>query len=416
MTQIDTASFMVIVAVAAAAGIFRTATERRLIIPVVVIELLLGIVIGPQVLALAGVNSFTSFFGDLGLALLFFFAGYEIDFERIRGRPLEMAAGAWALSLGLAFAIGGVLAIAGVVLSLLYTGAAMATTSMGTLVPILSDSNELRTRFGTYLLSAGAIGEFGPIMLVTLFLSTGDPLDRAGLLALFLVAAGLTGVLAVRSAGRRWNAFERTFESSTQLAVRVLMVLIFGLVSLAFKLGIDLLLGGFVAGLITRAAVRGHDVKIFESKITAIGYGFLIPFFFVTSGMNFNGAALLDRPSALLTVPMFLGMFLVVRGVPALLLYRRVLPPRDRLALAFFSATQLPLVVAITTVALDTHRMRPVTAAGLVGAGILSTVVFPLVGLHLRREPIEVVPGEASDGLAVAAEVATVAAATPPAQ
>lgn len=414
MTQIDTASFMVIVAVAAVAGLIRTAAERRLIIPVVVIELLLGIVIGPQVLSLAGINTFTTFFGDLGLALLFFFAGYEIEFERIRGRPLELAGAAWALSLVLAFAIGGVLAIAGVVLSLLYTGAAMATTSMGTLVPILSDSQELRTRFGTYLLAAGAIGEFGPIMLVTLFLSTGDPLDRAGLLALFLLAAGLTGVLAVRSAGRRWDALERTFEGSTQLAVRVLMVLIFGLVTLAFNLGIDLLLGGFVAGLITRAAVRGHEVRYFESKITAIGYGFLIPFFFVTSGMSFNGAALIDKPSALLTVPMFLGLFLVVRGVPALLLYRRVLRARDRLALGFFSSTQLPLVVAITTIALDLHRMRPVTAAGLVGAGILSTVVFPLVGLRLRHEPVEVVP-DAAAALGVGPDIATVAAAAPPA-
>ena len=149
MSQIDPTSFLVIVVAAAAAGIMRTATERWLIVPVVVIELVLGILIGPQVADLAKVDQFTNFFGNLGLAMLFFFAGYEIDFERIRGRPLELGIAIWLMSLALAFGVGGLLAIAGIVVSLLYTGSAMATTAMGTLVPILSDSGEIKTRFGT---------------------------------------------------------------------------------------------------------------------------------------------------------------------------------------------------------------------------------------------------------------------------
>src|SRR5947209_2868531 len=199
MSQIDPTSFLVIVVAAALAGVMRTAVERRVIIPVVVIELVLGFLIGPQVSGLARVDPFTSFFGNLGLAMLFFFAGYEIDFERVRGRPLEIAVVVWLMSLALAFGIGGLLAIAGVVLSLLYTGSAMATTAMGTLVPILSDSGEIRTRFGTHLLAIGAIGEFGPIMLVTLFLSSDHPLFEAALLIGFVIAGVLTGLLAVRS-------------------------------------------------------------------------------------------------------------------------------------------------------------------------------------------------------------------------
>jgi Kef-type K+ transport system membrane component KefB len=409
MSQIDPTSFLVIVVAAATAGILRTVLERRVIIPVVVVELMLGIVIGPQVAGLAKVDQFTNFFGSLGLAMLFFFAGYEIDFERIRGRPLELAIVGWLLSLALAFGIGGALALAGVVLSLLYTGSAMATTAMGTLVPILSDSGEIRTRFGRQLLAIGAIGEFGPIVLVTLFLSSDHPLAEAALLVGFVTVAVLTGLLAVRSVWHGWAAIERSLETSSQLAVRLMVVLVFGLVALAYELGLDVLLGGFVAGLITRAALRGREVRAFESKTTALGYGFLIPFFFITSGMKFDATSLINDPWALLRVLLFLALFLVVRGVPVLLFYRRLMGLRDRVALGFFAATQLPMVVAITTIAVAKHHMRSVTAAALVAAGILSTLIFPIVGLHLRGDSYE--PVEASDveGIEPAASGAVVA-------
>jgi Kef-type K+ transport system membrane component KefB len=262
----------------------------------------------------------------------------------------------------------------------------MATTAIGTLIPILRDAGELRTRFGTYLLAAGASGEFGPILLVTLLLSTRHPLHEAVILVLFVVLAVITGILAVRSAWRGWPALERTFEASSQLAVRLAVVLVFGLVALATQLGLDLLLGGFVAGMITRQALRGHELRIFESKLIAVGYGFLIPFFFVTSGMAFNVDELFSDPVALLKLPLFVGLFLIVRGLPALLLYRGVLPFRDRTALGVFCATELPLVVAITTLAQNAGDMRASTASALVGAAIISTLAFPLLGLRLRRD------------------------------
>jgi Kef-type K+ transport system membrane component KefB len=317
--------------------------------------------------------------------MLFFFAGYEIDFDRIKGRPLELAAVGWGLSLVLAYGIGGLLAAAGVVLSYLYTGSAMATTAIGTLIPILTDAGEMRTKFGTYLLGAGAIGEFGPILLVTLILSTGNPVHEGLILVIFVVLAVFTGILAVRSAWRGWPLVEKTFETSSQLAVRLAVVLVFSLVALAAQLGLDLLLGGFVAGMITRIALRGREVSVFDSKLNAVGYGLLIPFFFVTSGMAFNLDALTSSVTAVLKVPMFVALFLVVRGLPALLLYRRELGLRDRFALAVYSATELPLVVAITTLAVEAGHMRTSTAAGLVGAAIISTLIFPLIGARLRR-------------------------------
>jgi Kef-type K+ transport system membrane component KefB len=383
--DVDASSFLVIVLAAGLASLLVTALEPRLAIPVVVVELLLGILIGPEVLDLAQLDSITEFFGNLGLGMLFFFAGYEIDFDRVRGRPLQLGVAGWLLSLALAFGIGGLLAAAGVILSYLYTGAAMSTTAIGTLIPILRDVGEMRTRFGTFLLAAGASGEFGPILLTTLFLSTGQPLHEGLILIVFVALAVVTGVLAVRTAWRGWPLLERTFESSSQLAVRLAVVLVFGLVSLATELGLDLLLGGFVAGMITRLALKGHELAIFESKLTAVGYGFLIPFFFITSGMAFDVQALFESVTELLEVAMFVVLFLVVRGVPALVLYRRVLAARDRLALGIYSSTELPLVVAITTLAVELDHMRSSTAAALVGAAIISTLVFPLVAMRLRR-------------------------------
>ena len=194
--------------------------------------------------------------------------------------------------MALAYGIGGALAAAGIVLSFLYTGSAMATTAIGTLIPILRDNGELKTRFGTYLLAAGGAGEFGPILLVTLVLSTTNPLHEAAILLAFVALALVLALVSVRYAWRGWPALERTFESSSQLAVRITVVLVFGLVLLAGKLGLDILLGGFVAGMIVRLALQGHELQVFESKLTAVGFGFFVPFFFVTSGIEFDLAAL----------------------------------------------------------------------------------------------------------------------------
>jgi Kef-type K+ transport system membrane component KefB len=385
--SVDPGSFLAIVGTAALAATFVAVVGiRGIFVPVVVVELVLGVVIGPQLLDLAHVDDFTEFFAALGLGMLFFFAGYEIDIERIRGLPLRLGVLGWIMSLALAYALGGILAAAGVVVSLVYVGSALATTAIGTLIPVLSDTGELKTRFGTYLLAAGAVGEFGPILLLTLVLSTQSTLHNALILAAFVVLAVVVAVFAVRSAEHTVPLFEKTLESSSQLAVRWIVVLVFALALIASELGLDLLLGGFAAGLITRQLLRTREMPAFDSKLTAIAFGFFIPFFFVVSGMRLNVDALFSSVSGVAKMAIFFVLFLVVRGTPAILLYRRALPERDdRMALAVFTATQLPLVVAITTVAVDGGHMRSATAAALVGAGALSTLVGPLHGLRLRR-------------------------------
>jgi Kef-type K+ transport system membrane component KefB len=388
MVTVDSEAFLAIVVVAALASLSAGLLARWFVIPVVVLEILLGIVIGPELLDIAQPDEFIDFFSNLGLGMLFFFAGYEIEFDRIRGEPLRLGAIGWVVSLAIAYALGGLLAAAGVVLSLVFVGSAMATTAIGTLIPILRDAGELRTRFGTYLLAGGAMGEFGPILLITLVFSTKNPFSSALILLAFVLIAVIGGIVAVRTTMHGWELFERTLETSGQLAIRLAVVIVFALATLAASLGLDLLLGGFVAGIILRLALRGREVTVLESKLTAVGYGFLIPFFFVVSGIKLNLDALIDDPIRFLEVPLFLGLFLVVRGAPVLLLYRGVMELRERVALGFFLATELPLVVAITTIAIEEGHMRSSTASALVAAAILSTAIYPIVGLRLRRHAV----------------------------
>jgi Kef-type K+ transport system membrane component KefB len=344
-----------------------------------------GALLGPHVIG-QRVDEFTAFFSDLGLALLFFFAGYEIDVRRIAGTPLRLGALGWILSLAIAYALAGVLSLAGIVLSALYTGSALSTTALGTIIPILSDTGELRTRFGSFILAAGAVGELGPVLVVTLVLSAEGTLHNALILLAFVAAAVGLALVAARSASWSFPLFERTLETSSQLAVRWILALIFALVVLAFHLGLDLLLGGFAAGIITRHVLRGFEASVFDSKLTAIAFGAFVPFFFVVSGMQLDLPALFASPGSVLKMFLFFGLFLVVRGVPAMVLYRGTLGRRDRMALAFMSSTQLPLVLAITTLATADGHMRASTAAALIGGAVLSTLCFPVVGLRLRRD------------------------------
>jgi Kef-type K+ transport system membrane component KefB len=397
--DVEPGTFLAVMAASAVGGTAAALmTGRGLLVPTVVVELLLGVLIGPEILGLEP-NEFVSFFADLGLGMLFFFAGYEIDLHRITGTPLRLALLGWAMSLVLAYTIGGVLAAAGIVLSLVYTGSALATTAIGTLIPILSDSGELRTRFGTYLLAAGAVGELGPILLITLILSTQTAIHNAIILCAFVGLAVAVALLAVRSSGLTVSLFERTLEKSSQLAVRWIVVLVFALGLLASDLGLDLLLGGFAAGLITRQVLKEREVPGFDSKLTGVAFGVFVPFFFVVSGMRLDVDALFASASGAAKLAIFFVLFLVVRGVPALLLYRHVLDKRDRLALAFFVSTQLPLVLAITTLAQESGNMRASTASSLVGAVVLSTLVYPILGLRRRgdlaRRPPEPEPAPA---------------------
>lgn len=358
---------------------------RRFRIASVVLELLAGIVIGPQLLGLVEVTPTIESLSALGLAFLMFLAGYEIEFDRIRGKRLQLAVGGWGLSLVVGLGVGLALQTERRAISGLVIGLALTTTALSTLLPMWRDSGLLHTRFGSHALAIGTVGEFGPIIAIALLLSGHEPGHESVLLVLFVVLAVGVAVLASRPRPPRLVRLLREhLHTSAQLPVRVAMLLVIVLLWIANDLGLDVLLGAFAAGIVVRLGNTDESEQVVRIKLEAIGFGFLIPIFFVVSGMQFDLNALVDDPGSLLLLPVFLGLFLLVRGLP-MILYRGELPRGSRWPLALFSGTALPLVVVITQIGTATDRIAPETAAALVGAGMLSVVVYPVLAFALLR-------------------------------
>ena len=378
---------LVLIAAIAALSPVIAELSKRIGIPSVVIELCLGIVVGPYVLGLAHPDLVVNGFSDMGLAFLMFLAGFELDLERIRGRPLQLAAAGWVASLVLAGLAGFAFVSFGLALDSVVLGLAFTTTALGTLLPVLRDAGVIDTDFGRYVMAVGTVGEFGPIVAVALLLTQKDPVITVLLLVLFVATSVAASLLAIRRQPPRVVAvLRRNLNSSAQLPVRVSVLLILLLIYMAFELGLDVLLGAFAAGIVVRFFTEGEDSEVIRAKLEAIGFGFLVPIFFIVSGIHFDLHALIHQPSALVRVPLFLMMFLIVRGLPVAIFYRKALPGRLQTPLALFSATGLPLIVVITGIGVSVGRMRPSNAAAVVAAGILSVVLYPLFGLRqLRR-------------------------------
>jgi len=268
------------------------------------------------------------------------------------------------------------------------TATALATSAVGTLLPILRDSGELKTRFGTLVLGAGAVGELGPVLVVSLMLTRDHTTWQQTFLLLVFASVALAAAIAALRVRLRpiVHLLERTLHASSQLPVRICILLMVGLAALAHEFGLDLILGAFAAGMVVRLASQGEKGEVLREKLEAIGYGFLVPLFFVVSGIKFNLAALLESSEALLRVPFFLALFLLLRGSPSLWFYRKDLSRGERLPFILYVSTALPLVVAITDIGVATGRMRSENAAALVGAGMVSVLLFPLLALALRTQ------------------------------
>ncbi len=272
----------------------------------------------------------------------------------------------------------------GLVLDSVIVGLCLTTTALGTLLPVLRDAGLLRTALGPVVLSVGSVGEFGPIVAVAVLLTSRDVGVTVFLLVVFVAVAAAAATLAVQVHPPRFVALmRRHLHSTSQLPVRISVLLVMLLVYLAVKLNLDVLLGAFAAGVVVRLIIPGEDSPQVVSKLEAIGFGFLIPIFFIESGVTFDLHALIHRPKVLLLVPVFTALFPLTRGLPTWAFFRSVLGRFEARSIAVLSATGLPLIVVITTLGVDEHRMRPQNAAALVAAGMLSVLLYPLIGMRL---------------------------------
>src|SRR6516162_2232244 len=311
----------------------------RVRLPLVVAEIGLGILVGPQALGWAATGPTIQVLANFGLAFLFFLAGFEIDFPAIRGRPILLAALGWLASLVVCLGVGFGLQGCGIVDSGLIVGAALATTALGTLMPILRDAKELPTRFGAYAVANGAMGEFGPILLIAFALSSGEGEHGGVLILMFAFTAIIVASAYIALKFRPPQLvflLQEKMHTSAQLPVRLAILVLASLIILARNFGLDSILGAMAAGLVVALASPGEYGETLRHKLEGIGFGLFVPIFFVTTGLRYDMQALLSSRSALLQVPMYLALFLVVRGLPALLV-RRDLNVPARLALGLVS-------------------------------------------------------------------------------
>ena len=370
---------------AAALATIVSQLSPRLLLPTVVVEILIGILIGPEVLDLADVDPYIVFLSDFGLVLLFFLAGIEVIHNDVPRRLLARGTVGWGISLVLGAAAGFALEAAGVEAPGQILAVALATTALGTLVPILSDSGVLRSPLGQNTLGSAVAGEFWPIVVISLFL-TGAHATAASIVLLIgfgLVVVGAAGIAVRYRPSRILAIVSATVNKSGQLAVRLSVALLAVLVVLAEELDFDFVLGAFAAGLVIGLVTQGEMGEQVLPRIVTIGYGFLIPVFFIVTGIEFDLDALLTG-GGLALCAVFLVLLLVTRGSSALLALRE-LGARRTMSLALFSATGLPLIVAVIEVAEGRHEIASDVAAALVGAGMASVLLYPLLGLVVSR-------------------------------
>ena len=357
-------------------------------LPVVVLEVLLGIAVGPHVMGLLHYEGFLAMMHTFGMAATLFMAGMELDFSEIKGRPLSLAARGWGFSVVLGASVVAVFHLIPFVHAPLMVTLTLCTTGLGTLIPIFRDSGQLKTRFGQLMIAAGTIGELGPIVAMSLLLSqTYSTWQESCFLLAFLVIVAFATAVGAGARPPRLLAFlSRQMHASTQLPVRISLLMLAAMFVLAEEFGFESILGAFAAGMVVGVTTRGEGGKSFREKIDAVTFGWFYPFFFVGTGVKFDITALVKDPTTMLLVPTFVMLLLVIRGAPVWL-YRNEITRAQRLPFALSSAVpSLSIIVVITEIGLRAKTMNPSIAAALVGAALLSILLFPtLAALLLGR-------------------------------
>ena len=365
--------------------------SRLTTLPSVVLEIAGGIIVGPQVLHWVAPDSLLQFFSQFGLAYLLFLAGMEIELEIMRGQKIKSAGACYLLSLVLALLVGMSLQALGQKVSPLLIAIILASTSLGVVVPILKDLQISSTGFGRLLIAGATVAEFGPIVLLSLFFSSASPRPAAQAILLVcfvaLVLLFTLVVFRVRRVGWLHEMLVRLQDTSAQLTVRLAIVLMVAFVVLANLFGSETILGSFLAGAALRY-VGGDPVTrelppAASAKLNALGFGFVIPLFYVITGVNFDLQALTNISIIVLMLVFFVAL-LFVRGAPAIV-YRRQIDTRHVVAAGFLQATSLPFIVAATQVGVQLKLISTAISAALVAAGLLSVIIYPTIALTILR-------------------------------
>jgi Kef-type K+ transport system membrane component KefB len=390
-------NLLIVLAVAAAVP-FVLGLFPRLPLPGPVLEIVAGVVLGPAALNVVQADVAVQAFSTIGLGFLLFLAGLEIDIQHFRGRRAKRASLGLAGTLVLAAIVGELLYVAGLVESALLIGITLVATSVGLVVPILKDAGVVDRPVGQLTIAGASLGEVSAVVLLSLFFSEESTGPGARLVLLLGLVALVALVVLATMHAEHWmrvgQVVSTLADTSAQLRVRLSMLLVVGLSALALHLGFEAILGAFFAGGVLRL-VDPHAEQThpqFHVKIEGLGFGFLVPVFFVTSGIEFNLGALFADAGTVLRVPIFLAALLFVRGLPAMVYRASGLERAEVIASGLLQATSLPLIVAATTIGVQLDAIVPANGAALVAAGLLSVVIFPAVASPLLRATARVTP------------------------
>jgi len=389
MPNISFSGLLIVTVVAFAAPLLLGLSPARRL-PAVVLEIVAGIAIGPSGLGWVKVDLPISILSVVGLAFLLFLAGLEVELDRLKGRILLFVGGAFALSFGLALLVGYGLAATGQVKSPLLVAIILSATSLGIVIPLLKDAGESASNFGQLVIAGATIADFGAVILLSLFFSreATSVATKLVLLGSFVLLAVVFAfaVLSVERSMRFSAVLLRLQDTTAQIRVRGAFMLLIAFVALAQVLGLEVILGAFLAGVILRLVDRDRMMTHpqFRQKLEAVGFGVFIPIFFVTSGLQFDLGALFASASTIVLVPIFLLALLLVRGVPALL-YRPLAGARRAVVAGLLQAISLPFIVAASQIGMELGLLTRATGAALISAGLLSVLIFPLLALTILR-------------------------------
>jgi Kef-type K+ transport system membrane component KefB len=380
-------SFVVVAVIAFLAPLLR-AMVPQILVPAIVLEIVAGIVVGPHGLGIAESSGPVNVFSTVGLACLLFLAGREIQVERLRGILVTTSLAGFAISFALAFGCAAAFHALDLVRTPLLVAIVFVATSLSIIIVPLKDAHETDSDFGQQVIAAAAIAEFGAVILLSFFYSgqREGPATELLHLSLFVLAAVMIFFSLARGAQfrRLAEAIQRLEGTSAQIRVRGDFALVAVVAGVASQLGLESILAAFTVGLI-RGMTSGRD-ELQEERLDAVTLGIFIPFFFVDSGLNFDLGALFASTSAFIRLPLFLVAILLVRALPALI-YRNRFATRRTAAAGLLQATSLSFIVVATQIGLMLHIMYPATATALVGAGLITVMLFPTMALALLRKP-----------------------------
>ena len=355
-------------------------------VPTAVAEIIVGIIMGSSGFNLITSTHDLTFLSNLGVILLMFLSGMEIDFDLLQRKnnpkgksqagktvdPLKTAITAFIGIVIMAFVLAYVLRLTGLFSEVMLAAIILMTVALGVVIATLKEKDILGRPIGQTILLTAVLGEVIPLLLLTIYASiNGGNAEQLWLIILLFVAA----IFLLRRFKQPYLWFAKITKSTTQLDIRLAFFLIFALVTVAETVGAENILGAFLAGMVMKLLEPSEATK---DKLTSIGYGFFIPIFFIMTGVRLNLRSFLTHPSALMLLPV-LVIFLLLAKLPVVLTYMRFFEKRNAFAGGFLTATTITIVLPTLQVARRLHAITSTQSDAFILAAVIVCILSPIV-------------------------------------